>query len=534
MKKIYKHIAVLLVLSFVLACSKESLDLPNPNEPGDYVLNNTDGLKKISLGIYLPLMTEYWWWFAEGNNNWMGDVLTASVGNFGWRWGNQVSSIHLSNGIVLTPPDGGTQPEELRKRNERDFGDDNIFNHAWTPLYLVNGHANYILSMVDAANASDNVKNIVKAWAYFWKGWCYSRVGSLYTEGIINDELGTTNNNYVDYTAILEEATANFDQAITLLNTITGNAEYNEFMGYIIPQATQRGKGGVLTPQEWIRSINTHKARNILVNKYASELTPADLAAMKTLLDNGVGENDKIFTVRSGNIANYSMVWGNTTWSPLRAAGTNWERVSERLIQDFKTGDLRLDRNFTLRAPDSWDMGGNPRGVQYNSRWVAKEDAEYFSWVNGLIEVPLACSYDENALMLAEYYIRSGSIETGLGYIDAVRTYQNSGLAPVAGTGLNLAQALEELRSERRVGLFMKYVAFYDARRWGVLKPLSQGGGRTGVVVVLGENVHGFAVGYDTNATIEYNYLERFDVPAQETDFNPRASRISPSSISPL
>jgi len=43
------------------------------------------------------------------------------------------------------------------------------------------------------------------------------------------------------------------------------------------------------------------------------------------------------------------------------------------------------------------------------------------------------------------------------------------------GTGRSQAQAMEELRSERRIGLFLKNTAFYNARRWGVLKPLSAG-----------------------------------------------------------
>ncbi len=465
-------------------------------------------------------MTNYYFWWAEGDMNFMGDVLTCSAGNWSWRWVNQTTSIKLSNGVTLTPLEGKTQPEELRLRNDRTMGDDNTFKHAWNPLYLINGHANYILSVVDDATASDNIKNTVKAWAYFWKGWVYSRVGSIYTQGIINDEVGETNSNYVDYTAILAEATANFDRAIALLNNITANAEYSDLMGYMIPQATQTGKGGILTPQEWIRNINTQKARNILVNKYAADLTPADLSAIKTLLDNGIGATDQIFTVRSGASDNYSIVWGNTSWSPYRAL-VGWENVSERLIQDFKPGDNRFTRNFTLNTSGSWIVNPSGRGFQYGTRYAAKPNGDYFSTVSGAIEIPLACSYEENALMLAEYHIRNGEIETGLGYIDDVRTYQNSGLTAVAGTGLTQDQSLEELRKERRVGLFMKYVAFYDARRWGILKPVSQGGGRTGAVVTLGMGYPGFELtGYDDNAIIDYNYLERFDVPVTETDFN--------------
>ena len=130
----------------------------------------------------------------------------------------------------------------------------------------------------------------------------------------------------------------------------------------------------------------------------------------------------------------------------------------------------------------------------------------------------MACTYEENQLMLAEIKIRRGDVEQGLAHIDAVRTYQNSGLPALVGTGKTQAQALEELRSERRVGLFLKNTAFYDARRWGVLKPLSQGGGRTNAVVV-------FTGGTPYNCTIEYNYKEWWDVPANERDFNPGVLR---------
>ena len=101
-----------------------------------------------------------------------------------------------------------------------------------------------------------------------------------------------------------------------------------------------------------------------------------------------------------------------------------------------------------------------------------------------------------------------------MAHIDAVRTYQNAQLAAVAGTGLNQAQALEELRKERRIGLFQKGTAFYDARRWGILKPVSQGGGRRNANVVVEAN------GTVEPCTIDYQYIEWFDVPAAETDFN--------------
>src|SRR5439155_1319303 len=103
--------------------------------------------------------------------------------------------------------------------------------------------------------------------------------------------------------------------------------------------------------------------------------------------------------------------------------------------------------------------------------------------------VPWAVSYEENELMKAEALIRTNNIDAGLQFVDAERDFQNAGLAHVAGTGLTQAQAIEELRKERRVGLFLRGTAFYDARRWGVTEPASTGGGRAGAIVMVPGNL---------------------------------------------
>ena len=136
---------------------------------------------------------------------------------------------------------------------------------------------------------------------------------------------------------------------------------------------------------------------------------------------------------------------------------------------------------------------------------------DYVSTEAGLAEIPLGTTYEENALTRAEALIMTGSIEQGLQLIDQVRQYQNAQLAPVAGTGLSQAAAMNELYRERRIGLFLKGTAFYDYRRFGYACKDCQ---RTGTVV-LGP---GGAV--NTNATIVYNYMDYFDVPLNELDFN--------------
>lgn len=514
MKKI---ILILFSLGLFLSCSEESLKLENPNEPGLQALKTEVGIQKAALGVYHPMRWEYFIWFTQCDHNAMGDATTASPGNFGFRWMNQVASIKLSDGKTLTPPQGGTQAEELNKRNSRDFGYDNVFIHEWIPLYGVIGHSNLMLSQIEevAFKGTEQEKKVkmdtYKAWFLWWKGFAYSRIGSIYEKAIIAKGYNEINNQYSSNTEIIAEAKRNFEEAKALLKGIAeDDATYKELMTSFIPSSFRSGHGGFISPDMFERNINTYLARNILVNKYAKDLTDTELTEIETLAKNGIKKNDKIFNVRSDTEQDNCFVW-QTTWSAARIF-YGWENVSERLIQDFKAGDDRYKRNVIKR------ISHNPRGrgFAYGTRYTMKNNGDYVSTTPGFAEIPLACSYEENQLMLAEVKIRKGNIDDGLAYVDAVRNYQNAKLAAVAATGLNKETALEELRKERRIGLFLKGTSFYDARRWGVLKPLAEGGGRKNAVVVIST-----AGDVDENATIDYSYLEWWPVPANETDFNP-------------
>ena len=96
----------------------------------------------------------------------------------------------------------------------------------------------------------------IKAWALWWKGFAYSRVGSMYVSGIITDEVGQTNSDFKDRTVIIEEARKNFDQAIDVLNDITDMTAYNAVLDKLIISFTKIGKGGLFTPAEWNTFLN--------------------------------------------------------------------------------------------------------------------------------------------------------------------------------------------------------------------------------------------------------------------------------------
>jgi hypothetical protein len=137
--------------------------------------------------------------------------------------------------------------------------------------------------------------------------------------------------------------------------------------------------------------------------------------------------------------------------------------------------------------------------------------------------VQFAGSYEENALMLAEANMRTGDLNGGLALVDQVRAANGAGLTAVAGTGLNEVQALEELRKERRIALTYRGLAFYDARRWNVIAPVSAGGGRANANVVVPNSVIGVAPAAGWTllpCLIEYNYMDYWDVPVTEFSYN--------------
>jgi hypothetical protein len=277
----------------------------------------------------------------------------------------------------------------------------------------------------------------------------------------------------------------------------------------------------------WKKSINTMKARNILVNKTVAAMTTADWNSILTLTNNGLQATDKVFTGRSNVngdfISGTETVAGKTQHA---LAGGNTYKLSERWVQEFKAGDQRKDNN--VEQTTTW-IGNSDRGNVFNTRYTLVSGGLGLPGVvviadidPGAYELYLAGTWEENELMKAEAKIRTGDINGGLAHIDAIRTAQGAGLAAVSGTGLTLAQALEELRRERRVVLAFRGLSFYDARRWKVIDPMAQGGGRTGAVVISNSGA------VNTNATIEYNFLDYWDVPGNELAYNPPLSGSAP------
>ena len=534
-------------------CSKSQLDVGNPNAP-TLSGNVTTEIGLIAFaqgGVFQNGFA------ANGADDWLGnsyfslplgyqelmaDHVSAQASN------NQVSTIGVPDYAVL---DGGTkltntspQVGIIRAFNNRAAtgAGNNAIYYQWTNMYAMNNAMNIVLSKIDGIPFSGDAatkKNTMKAWAYFWKGFAYASVGSMYFSGLIIDTPGATNNNYVANSAIIAESNKNYNLAVTALNGATSAGDYNSMLGQLIPAVNQVGLGLVPTTAMWLRNINTLLARNIVSSKLApfvnnnlnatitksstTAMTAADWTQVATLTANGVKNGDYVFTARSAALNSIFSPSGGTVGS--LAVGPNASttyKISERFVQNYNPGDKRFASSFALSSPiygddyiystryDVIDGSKAPAGVAIVGSRTA-----------GAYELIITGSYEENALMQAEANIRQGNAGAALTLIDAVRTYQGAGVAATAGKGLTIVQAMNELTKESRVALFNRGLNYYSVRRWGWIYDIANGGGSYNNTVLTRTGA------VNTKATINYNFMDFWDVPADESVLNPAAAGVA-------
>ncbi len=518
---------------------KDQLDIQNPNQPTPSTASSEAGIVALAQGSvykngftsagnkYYDGVVGAFYNGVVGIHELMGDVVAAEAAN---TYMNNLSSpdmVTLDNGTQVPNPNSpALQKSLLRAINTNSQQGGNPGWHEWAMMYQLNNACNTVLDAVDKTTFTGDAtakKNAIKAWAYTWKGLAYARLGSLYYAGLIVNTPSVTNNTYVSKEAMIAESNSNFDKAATAVNASGASGDFEEIVTALIPDFFQNDKGGVPTAGQWIKNLNTMKARNILVNTSTATMTAAQWDAILTLANAGVGSSDPVF---AGNTNANGDIFGSSNYSvAARAVGSNASggtyKISERLIQDFNTGDQRLDQNF--KKFTVW-VGNSDRGNAFNTRYAIKDGGNglsgVYTYVNrtaGNAEIFLLGSYEENELMKAEAKLWKGDVAGAAASINAVRAYQGAGIASITST--NAAVVKEELRKERRVALAFRGLSFYDARRWGVLD-----NGRTGAVVISKD---GSSV--STNATIKYGYLDYWDVPNNELANNPAGAGSAPT-----
>lgn len=536
----YKRIIIISICAafFFLSCKKQ-LDINNPNNPTPESATTEAGIISLAQGSiyingfynlkYSDRFIGGFWAGATAFHEMMGDIIGMEGASV---YANQLGcpdKVITDNGTVIDNPMApNTQYQLLRSVNLNALQGNNPTYYEWAYMYNLIIAANTIIDLADKISFSGNnasaKKATIKAWAYWWRGYAYSRVGSLYYAGIkqnVTYSDQSTNGNYVSKEAIITEANNNFDTCINELDAVTSTPDYESVLKKLIPAYLQTGKGGILSITEWKHNVNTMKARNILVNNLVPDMTAEQWQEILDLSGNGITSSDLIFTGRTNAGGDFL---GNTIADKIQstAGATNIYKLSERWVQDFTPGDLRKENNI-LTLNSGVGIFNQDRGISFNTRYTLLKNGKglpgvivYSNPDVGANEISLCGTYEENELMKAEATLHvsnfsAAGIALAMKYIDNVKNYQGAGLPVTIAT--DNATAVEELRKERRIALAFRGLSFYDARRWDIIAP---GKYRSGCSLLSGSTGV-----LNTNASVFYGFLDYWDVPDNELVYNP-------------
>ena len=544
------------VLLILVSCKKQ-LDVKDPNDPTFSAnVNSETGIAAYAKGGI------YWNGFNYGD----GWLLNRSDSYFSLPWGyhelmgdivgsgpsanNQTSTIAVPDKFQADPNDPSTvfvntSPQALGiirgfNTSAASANASNALRYEWVNMYAMINSCNLTLENLASIPLSTDKANTIKAWCYWWKGYAYAQIGTMYYAGLIVDHSNTIVNKFVNQAAIITESNRNLNLALTTLNSIADQGDYGTMIAELIPAQNQVGLGKPLTSAQWIRTINTMLARNILLNHLnpfvngnpGATIAKASIPVMAapdwqsiiTFCNNGIKQGDYVFTGRtSASNSYFSATGGSVAGMTAFSNQATIFKLSERLVQQFKTGDKRLANFSTANGTFYGDANTN------TTRWTLVDGVIagltgipiLGSRQTGKLEIYIGPTYEENQLMLAEADIRTGKISDALTIIDNVRAYQGAGVAPLAGSGVTLSQAMQELTMERLAALAFRGLSFYDNRRWGWSYSLANGGGRYGCTLLFKGNIY-------PNATINYNFMDYWDVPADEKDKNAPSADSAP------
>jgi starch-binding outer membrane protein, SusD/RagB family len=365
----------------VISSCKKQLDVKNPNAPtlNDNVTSEAGITAYAKGGVY-------WNGFNYGNG-WLGDSyfslpwgyheLMGDVVGGGQGSNNQTTTMGVPDKFQADPTDATTiftNPSPQATSIIRSFNNqastanaNNALYYEWTSMYSMINACNISLEALGGINLNADKANTIKAWCYWWRGYAYAQIGTLYYAGLIVNKSTKPgekpNDNYVKQADIITESNKQLNLAITTLNGISNQGDYNSIIAQLIPTQCQVGLGGPLSSAEWIRTINTMLARNIVLNHLAPfvnenpgatiakasipAMSTADWQSVITLCNNGIKNGDNVFTGRTSSTNSFFTPIGGSVAGMLTSSNqTTTYKLSERLVQQFKAGDKRL-ANFT-------------------------------------------------------------------------------------------------------------------------------------------------------------------------------------------
>ena len=200
MKKIKIFILTALLAGTTFSC-KDQLDVKNPNDPTPASAATESGIIALAQGgVYVngfsPTADKYYDGVIGaffngilGLHDVMGDQIGVEAAN---AYMNQIgcpNEVILDNGTkVLNPNSPNQQIPFLRGVNVNAQQGGNPGFHEWGVMYGLNNACNAILEgaakTTFTGDAASKLKTL-QAWAYFWKGFAYARIGSIDRKSVV-------------------------------------------------------------------------------------------------------------------------------------------------------------------------------------------------------------------------------------------------------------------------------------------------------------------------------------------------------------
>lgn len=499
-----KYILLLLCLFMLPLACEDQLDVTNPNNPTPDIVLSEEGLKRQAVGIW-DAPGGFWEWVSWSLLEAMGDNLVMPWVNFDWnRFFGNIELIEYSDGSADWSPRIQASPSRSQAEWVSFINDRQItqggFEAQWLTAYGFNTEANRILQALDEGVALTGdvqaKEDAYRAWAHFWKGYAYSMVGLFYEQGVVNDDPTGTNNDFKSSAEMIAASQAELDLALQTAGS------FGIIARDVIPGIFPTN----LTSASFIQNIHTLKARNLLMSKRQEDISSAEWQQIKNWAEEGLMVNDGALLFDSDESTHLTSI--THRW---RLSTNIWHRVSARVIQIMsENSDQRLNRfQFTTGGGSFANRVTQP---QINSPWLTLSGSPYASSSPGTPQYIL--SAEENMLMLAEAELGLGNPGPAAGWVNTVRAM------PLQQAGLpdETTVTLQDIRNERKVALFGRAVAFYDARRFGEIDAKSEGGGIFDVWVYH-IDANGDLV-LDDNANIYFDFLPYYALPDAEADFN--------------
>ncbi|TMI80108.1 MAG: hypothetical protein E6H10_14295, partial [Bacteroidetes bacterium] len=376
-RKYHFYFLSAIMLLLIFSSCKKQLDVKNPNSPTFEVnVKDEGGLTSYAKGgVYWNgfnygdvWLGDSYFSLPQGYHELMGDLVGGGQGS-----NNQMTTMGVPEKFQADPNDPTTvfvNPAPQAKGIIRTFNNpastaqgNNALYYEWTNMYAMIKACNLTLNLVDGIPLTVDKANTVKAWAYWWKGYAYAELGTVYYAGLIveqsNSVANEVVNKFVKQSDIIAESNKNLNLALNTLKAISNQGDYDAIIKQLIPGQNQAGLGKPPSSVQWIRTINTMLARNILLNHLSpfvngnpsatinkSTITPmsaTDWQSVITFCNSGIQQGDYVFAGRTSSTNSFFSADGGSVPGIISASNqTTTLKLGERLVQQFKAGDKRL------------------------------------------------------------------------------------------------------------------------------------------------------------------------------------------------